>query len=91
MNRRVAIVVGIVAIAAVALWMRGRNSETTEPEVELRTAEVTREDVVRSITATGVLRTYNIVDVKSKAGGHRQPDSGRCRRRGESGATAGAD
>ena len=69
MNRRVAIVVGIVAIAAVALWMRGRNSETTEPEVELRTAEVTREDVVRSITATGVLRTYNIVDVKSKAGG----------------------
>jgi len=38
MNRRVAIVVGIVAIAAVALWMRGRNSETTEPEVELRTA-----------------------------------------------------
>jgi HlyD family secretion protein len=69
MNRRVAIVVGIVAIAAVALWMRGRNSETTEPEVELRTAEVTREDVVCSITATGVLRTYNIVDVKSKAGG----------------------
>ena len=57
MNRRVAIVVGIVAIAAVALWMRGRSPETTEPEVELRTAEVAREDVVRSITATGVLRT----------------------------------
>ncbi|MFN4032259.1 MAG: efflux RND transporter periplasmic adaptor subunit, partial [Fimbriimonadales bacterium] len=45
------------------------NAESAEPEVEFRTAEVTREDVVRSITATGVLRTYNIVDVKSKAGG----------------------
>lgn len=69
MNKRVFVVVGVVLIAAVALWMRGRNAESAEPEVELRTAEVTREDVVRSITATGVLRTYNIVDVKSKAGG----------------------
>ena len=67
MNRRVAIVVGIVAIAAVALWMRGRNPETAEPEVELRTAEVNREDVVLSITATGVLRTYNIVDADRQA------------------------
>ncbi|MCS7190916.1 MAG: biotin/lipoyl-binding protein, partial [Fimbriimonadales bacterium] len=69
MNRRVVVIVGIVIVAAVALWWRGRNAETAEPAVEIRTAEVTREDVVRSITATGVLRTYNIVDVKSKAGG----------------------
>jgi hypothetical protein len=33
MNRRVAIVVGIVAIAAFSLWMRGRNPVTAEPEV----------------------------------------------------------
>ena len=57
MNRRVAIIVGIVAVVAIALWLRGRSTEAAEPEVELRTAEVTREDVVRSITATGVLRT----------------------------------
>ncbi len=69
MNRRVAIVVGIVVALAVVLWWRGRESEPATEEVTLRTAEVTREDVVRSITATGVLRTYNIVDVKSKAGG----------------------
>ncbi len=69
MKRRVAVVVGIVIALAVVLWWRGRGSETNTNEPEFRTATVTREDVVRSITATGVLRTYNIVDVKSKAGG----------------------
>lgn len=69
MKKRVAIVVGIVAVLALGLWLRGRNTQAAEPEVEIRTAEVTREDVVRTITAVGVLRTYNIVDVKSKAGG----------------------
>ncbi|MFQ3610854.1 MAG: efflux RND transporter periplasmic adaptor subunit [Fimbriimonadales bacterium] len=69
MNKRVAIVVGIVLALAVTLWWRGRNGEPAAEEVTLRTAEATKEDIVRSITATGVLRTYNIVDVKSKAGG----------------------
>ncbi|CUU11137.1 HlyD family secretion protein [Armatimonadetes bacterium GBS] len=70
MKRRVVVIVAIVVAVAAVFWWRGRaNQETQNNQPEFRTAEVTREDVVRTINATGVLRTYNIVDVKSKAGG----------------------
>lgn len=69
MKKRVAVGLGIVLAVVLVFWWRGRNSEAQTDQPTFRTAEVTREDVVRSINATGVLRTYNIVDVKSKAGG----------------------
>ncbi len=70
MKRRVLIGIGIVAILLIGLWwwrVRGQSAASDQPQY--RTAEVARTTVVRSITATGTLRTYNIVDVKSKAGG----------------------
>lgn len=70
MRRRVLISIGLIVLLAVAIWWwRGRAQQSPAEQPLYRTAEVVRTTVVRSITATGVLRTYNIVDVKSKAGG----------------------
>jgi HlyD family secretion protein len=70
MRRRVLIGFGlIVVLIGIIVWWRGRGASAPADQPLYRTAQVERTTVVRSITATGVLRTYNIVDVKSKAGG----------------------
>jgi len=70
MRRRVFIGIGLIVVfAGIIVWWRGRGQQTPTDQPLYRTAQVERTTVMRSITATGVLRTYNIVDVKSKAGG----------------------
>lgn len=58
-----------MAVVGLLWWRSCANQDNQNNQPQYRTAVAAREDVVRTINATGVLRTYNIVDVKSKASG----------------------
>lgn len=67
MKTRLLVIGGLAAIVAVFWYVMRTGSK--EPELEYRYAPVVKGEIVRSITATGVLVALTTVDVKSKAGG----------------------
>ncbi|GIV01718.1 MAG: hypothetical protein KatS3mg015_0548 [Fimbriimonadales bacterium] len=68
--KRTLIILGTVfGILAASVWYLVGAGKGTKQDVIYRTTKVTRGDVVRSFTATGVLQPLTTVDVKSKAGG----------------------
>lgn len=67
MKTRLLVIGGLAAIVAVFWYVLRTGSK--EPELEYRYAPVVKGEIVRSITATGVLVALTTVDVKSKAGG----------------------
>ena len=62
---------GLLAVVLVAVvfvrWRRSKAEGAPKPEVE--TAVVERGDVRATVSATGILQPFTVVDVKSKAGG----------------------
>lgn len=68
MKKSVFWVIGVLVIAAGAYALLGRGGDE-KGEIEYRYEKVEKGELVRSISATGVLVAYTQVDVKSKAGG----------------------
>ncbi len=62
------IVIVVVAALAGFYWWKGSTKEEG-PDVEYRYGKVSEGELVRSISATGILVAQTSVDVKSKAGG----------------------
>lgn len=62
-------VIGIVAMVVAGGWFITNRGKKTEPDIEYRYAKVEKDELVRSISATGTLVALTSVDVKSKAGG----------------------
>lgn len=70
MNAKTIVILIIVAALSFGAYKWYGNSKAdSEGKPIYRTANVELGTVVSSITATGVLKAYNIVEVKSKAGG----------------------
>lgn len=69
MKRTIIIFGTVLGLLAVSVWYLVGAGRGNDPDIIYRTAKVTRGDVVRSFTATGVLQPLTTVDVKSKAGG----------------------
>jgi len=67
--RRIAVVVGAIAIVVAGVWWFRRGGEADEAEAELATAEVVRGDLRVTVSATGVLEPLTTVEVKSRSGG----------------------
>lgn len=66
-NRIIRYALIVIVLLALGYWYQSsRNSDTKEI---IRTAKVTRGDVVDSVSATGVLRPVTTVEVKSNVGG----------------------
>ncbi|HVF85805.1 MAG TPA: efflux RND transporter periplasmic adaptor subunit [Abditibacteriaceae bacterium] len=60
---------GAVLLALVAIVVARRRMAGNEPHATVKTAQVSRADVQRSVSASGKLQVFTTVDVKSKAGG----------------------
>lgn len=69
MKRTIIIFGSVLGLLAVSVWYLLGAKGGGETDIIYRTAKVTRGDVIRSFTATGVLQPLTTVDVKSKAGG----------------------
>ncbi|MDX2065810.1 MAG: efflux RND transporter periplasmic adaptor subunit [Fimbriimonadaceae bacterium] len=69
MKQPILIFVGLLALGGAGWYALGQN-KTPEPEIEFRYAKAEKGEVVRSISATGVIVALTAVDVKSKAGGN---------------------
>jgi HlyD family secretion protein len=61
-------VVAVIVLGAGYWWFGSRAARATG-DFQYHTAKAERRDVLRSISATGVLQALTLVDVKSKAGG----------------------
>jgi HlyD family secretion protein len=69
MKQPLLIFVGLLALGAAGWYAFGQN-KTPEPEIEFRYAKAETGEIIRSISATGVIVALTAVDVKSKAGGN---------------------
>lgn len=69
MKRTIIIFGSVLGLLAVSVWYLVGARGGGQGDIIYRTAKVTRGDVVRSFTATGILQPLTTVDVKSKAGG----------------------
>lgn len=59
----------IVAATALVAWFAYSRFSNGEPDIEYRYSPTQKGEIVRSISATGVLVPLTTVDIKSKAGG----------------------
>ncbi|HSV75011.1 MAG TPA: efflux RND transporter periplasmic adaptor subunit [Chthonomonadales bacterium] len=69
--RRIGIIAAVVmlfAAGAAWAWLRIRSNDGTE-EVQYKLQDVTRDRVRKTVSATGTLKPWAVVDIKSKAGG----------------------
>src|SRR5437867_7039471 len=60
------LVVGIAIISAGAM-IRARNGK--DQKVQIKTAKVERTDIKSTVSATGVIQAYKLVDIRSNVGG----------------------
>jgi len=68
--KKIAWLVGAVVIVGGGFWAAFKGSGEATPEVEYRYEEVQKGELVRSISATGLIVALTSVDVKCKAGGN---------------------
>jgi len=68
MKKRVYWIIGLVFVC-LAAWAFMSRSKKTESDIQYTYEPVTKGEVIRSISATGVVQAKTAVDVKSKAGG----------------------
>lgn len=68
MNRKLPLLIGI-GVVGIATYAFLQNRGEKAPEIQYNYAAVQKGEIVRSISATGMLVALTSVDVKSKAGG----------------------
>lgn len=66
-GKQIAALMAILVLAV--LFVRRRAAKSGEEHPEVKTAVVERGDVRQSVSASGTLQAFTMVDVKSKAGG----------------------
>jgi len=63
-------IVGICVVLGIGLFIsRGLKAESASSKTQYKLARVERGQVKKTVSATGVLQPWRIVDIKSKAGG----------------------
>lgn len=69
MSKKAIAITSLVLLSGGGYWWFSNSKSAGAAEPTYRTAKVERGAVVRSITATGTIKSHLIVDVKSRAGG----------------------